>query len=345
MKSSNLIPFVRKSVENNMPILVVGEPGVGKTESIEQAINGMDAELYVRHAICMEPIDFRGFPCLFRDDTDKDKSYAQFVPYGDLNIMLNADKTTVFFYDDLGQASQSVQKAMMQLFLQREVNGKRISDHVRFIGATNRRGDRAGVNGLITPLISRQKCVVNFTIDVEDWVKWAYDNNIPPILIAFVHFRGAELLLDFDPNKVDDNGNDLVQQPSPRTVASVGHWMNLGYDPKKDMEIFEGTIGKAFAMEFAGFIDLYDKLGNLPNDIASGKGGECPSDPASMYALASALANKCDADHRSNIYEWCEENFPAEFQQVLILDAESIHKDDFKNSDTYNLWVTYLRNK
>jgi len=341
MKSSQVIPFVRKSVENNMPILVVGEPGVGKTQTIEQALEEYD--VYVRHAICMEPIDFRGLPCLFRNEEDKNKSYAEFVPYGDLNIMLNADKPTVFFYDDLGQASQSVQKAMMQLFLQREVNGKRISDNIRFIAATNRRGDRAGVNGLITPLISRQKCVINFSVDVDDWVKWAHDNNMPPILIAFIHFRGQELLLDFDPNKVDDNGNDLVQQPSPRTVASVGDWMNLGYSPKTDMEIFEGAIGRAFTLEFAGFIDLFDELGDLPNSIANRAEGECPSSPASMYALASSLAQRCDADHRANIHEWCDSNFPAEFQQVLVLDAESIHKDDFKNSDTYNLWVTNLR--
>jgi hypothetical protein len=340
MKSSLLIPFIQKSVEHNMPILIVGEPGVGKSQVVEQALS--EYPLYVRHAICMEPIDFRGMPCLFRDD----EAHAEFVPYGDLNIMLHCEQPTVFFYDDLGQASQSVQKAMMQLFLQREVNGKKISDNVRFIAATNRRGDRAGVNGLITPLISRQKSVVNFTVDVKDWVEWAHKNNMPPMLISFIHFRGQELLLDFDANKVDDNGNDLVQQPSPRTVSSVGDWMNLGYDILKDMEIFEGAIGKAFCLEFAGFIELFNELGSAPIDIAENKyQGDCPSSPSALYALSGALAQLCSSEvWAENISKWAQDNMPAEFQQVLLLDAENAHGDLFVNTSVYNQWATTLRN-
>jgi hypothetical protein len=257
--------------------------------------------------------------------------------------MLDAKEPVVFFYDDLGQSSQSVQKGMMQLFLQREVNGQKISDHVRFISATNRRGDKAGVNGLITPLISRQKAVINFTLDVADWIKWAHENKMPPILIAFIHFRGEEFLLDFDPNKVDEHGNDLVQQPSPRTVANVGDWMNAGFNLATDFEVFEGTIGRGFATELAGFIRLYDQLGQMPNLIAKGDEVTCPSDPASIYALASALASRSgEPESWKNISNWCMNNMPREFQQVVLLDAEMIHGEDIKNTTQYVEWTTKL---
>jgi hypothetical protein len=346
MKSSKLIPFLSHCLRENKPIFLTGEPGVGKTSVIEQAISDLGYESHIRHAVCMEPIDFRGFPCLERDKKDSTASYAHFVPYGDVKIMLEATEPVVFFYDDIGQSSQSVQKAMMALMLAREVNGKKISDHVRFIAATNRRGDGAGVGKIITPLISRQKCIVPFTLSVEDWIQWAHDNNMPPLLIAFIHFRGERLLLNFDPNKVDDHGNDLIQQPCPRTVANFGEWLNDGFDVKKDHEVFVGTIGEEFTREYQGFVDIYDKLGDMPNRICNGEKVGPPTDPASLYALSSCLASRSDDSKSwSHISSWSREYLPREYQQVLLLDAESMHKEKVFNTTEYSSWVCELKSE
>ena len=349
MKASKLIPFVISSLKLNKPIIITGEPGLGKTSEVEQAVSQLKGyKLYTRHPVCMEPIDFRGMPCLMRDN---EVPHAEFVPYGDMLTMINADSPVVFFYDDVGQTSVSVQKAMMALMLAREINGKKISDHVRFICATNRRGDNAGVGKMITPLISRQKSIITFTLDVDDWIAWAHDNNMPPILIAFIHFRGRavgdtpSMLLNFDPNKVDESGNDLIQQPCPRTVANFGEWLNEGYCIKKDREVFVGCIGEEFVREFSGFVSVYDELGSLPQDIASGKDvPTCPQDPSTLYALASCLAHKSgDANAWSNISKWCRDKMPREFQQVVLLDAECAHKDKIHDTSEYVEWVTEIR--
>lgn len=346
MKPSKLIPFLSHCLNANKPIFLTGEPGVGKTSVIEDAIKDVGFEYHLRHPVCMEPIDFRGFPCLERDGKDSAKSFAQFVPYGDVKIMLEATEPVVFYYDDIGQSSQSVQKAMMALMLAREVNGQKISDHVRFIAATNRRNDGAGVGKIITPLISRQKCIVPFTLSVEDWINWAHDNNMPPLLIAFIHFRGDTMLLNFDPNKVDNTGNDLIQQPCPRTVANFGEWLNDGFDIKKDHEIFVGTIGEEFTREYQGFVDVYDKLGDMPVKICNGEMIEAPSDPASLYALSSCLASRSDDQvFWSNIVVWAREKLPREYQQVLLLDAESMHKDKVYNTSEYSSWISELKNQ
>ena len=346
MKPSKLTPFLIHCLKNNKPIFLTGEPGVGKTSVIEDAIADLGYESHIRHAVCMEPIDFRGFPCLERDDKKSEASYAHFVPYGDVKIMLEATKPVVFFYDDIGQSSQSVQKAMMALMLAREVNGKKISDHVRFIAATNRRGDGAGVGKIITPLISRQKCVIPFTLCTEDWISWAHDNNMPHLLIAFIHFRGDKLLLNFDPNKVDESGNDLIQQPCPRTVANFGEWLNDGFDVKKDHEIFAGTIGEEFTREYQGFVDVYDKLGDMPVRICNGEMIDAPHDPATLYALSSCLASRSDNQVSwANIVVWSISKLPREYQQVLLLDAEAMHGDKVKNTSDYSAWVCKLKSQ
>jgi len=44
---------------------------------------------------------------------------AEFLPFGNLRKLINADKLTVCFFDDLGQATPAVQSSAMQLILSR----------------------------------------------------------------------------------------------------------------------------------------------------------------------------------------------------------------------------------
>ncbi len=76
---------------------------------------------------------------------------------------MTATKLTACFIDDLGQATPAVQAAAMQLILARTLNGHRVSDHVVFIAATNRRTDRAGVSGILEPVKSRFATLVELT--------------------------------------------------------------------------------------------------------------------------------------------------------------------------------------
>lgn len=344
MKPSQLIPFIELALKNNRPIIITGEPGVGKSDTVSKAIENVGYDSHVRQAVCLEPIHFTGFPCLEKDAKNPEKSHARYVPFGDTKIMMEATKPTVFFYDDIGQGSQSVQKAMMSLLLLREVNGQKISEHVRFIAATNRKGDGAGVGKIIQPFISRQKAIVPFTLSVDDWIAWAHKNNVPPMVIAFIHFRGKTLLHNFDPNKVDETGNDMIQQPCPRTVTNFGEWLNLGLSIRKDREVFVGTIGEEFVREYECFVDVFDKLGDMPKRICEGKDVDCPSDPATLYALSSCLAQRAgDSKDWENLSVWSKGNMPKEFQQVLLLDAEATHGEKVYNTSIYTQWVSDLK--
>ena len=87
MKASKLLKFIPLAITKKKPILLQGEPGVGKTDVIMQAVESLGHKIHVRHAVCMEPIDFRGFPTIKR--VDGEETSAEFVPYGDLLDMIN----------------------------------------------------------------------------------------------------------------------------------------------------------------------------------------------------------------------------------------------------------------
>lgn len=313
MKINELKTTIETLIKNGLPFLVKGSPGIGKTSVIEQVCDEQGVDLLVCHPVVCDPTDFKGLGA-------EVNGQAEFLPFGDLRTMMNAEKPLVVFFDDLGQSLPSVQASIMQLVLKREINGKKISDQVVFCCATNGTKDKAGVKRLLQPLLSRQSTILTIETDVDQWVKWAIDNQMPVELIAFIKFQGLKMLDNFDPNFVDETGDDMVNQPCPRTVANVGKLYKAGL---KSFEVIAGAVGQSFAVEFLAFCEVWQKLGNLPRDIYTGKGGECPTEPTAIFALVNALGrHSTDQVKFKNISDWMVKNLPAEFGAKFVTDIE-----------------------
>lgn len=257
-------------------MLIQSSPGIGKSDLVNLAVKQLGYDSITIHPVVEEPTDAKGLPAIVN-------GMADFLPYGNLRCMMEATKPLVVFLDDLGQAPQSVQAAYMQLLLAREINGKKISQHVRFIAATNRRADNAGVSGLITPLLSRFRATVELECDAGDWQKWAMQNGMPIELIAFIGLR-PDRLSTFDPK----NAREMKPFACPRTIAFLGEWLNAGVDA---LETMRGCVGEVFAAEFMGFRSIYNKVANLPAKVVLNPGKtEVPEERDVLFALSAALA-------------------------------------------------------
>lgn len=304
MLLTDAIPMMTKAFQNNMPVLLVGPPGIGKTDAIHEATSIVGMDMMVMHPAVSDPTDFKGLP--FSDSGE----VARFLPFEDLSRMIHAQAPLVVLVDDIGQAPLSVQAALMQLFLARRVGEMKISDKVVFVGATNRRMDKGGVVGLTEPIKSRFAAIINIDVDPKAWVQWALKNNMPSDLIAFIRFR-PHLLHDFKPS------NDLVNSPCPRTVANVGKWINLGVD---DYEVLAGAAGEGFAAEYLAYRKLIQHMPHPDRVLADPDGTEVPADPAVLYALCGALAHMVNIAQVDNLFRY-NERVPKEFQSLLVTDT------------------------
>ena len=103
----------------------------------------------------------------------------------------------------------------MQLILARRVNGHKVSKHVVFIAATNRRQDRAGVTGILEPVKSRFASIIELTADASEWIDWALENDVPMEVIGWIHYQPSMLT-------VGEATADIVNHPCPRTIAYAG---------------------------------------------------------------------------------------------------------------------------
>src|SRR5688572_14017524 len=211
MKPSAMHSLLTDLAPAHEPVLIVGSPGVGKSDLVKQVAGELSYDLIVTHPVVDDPTDYKGMPAVV---TREGLPAAQFLPFGDLWKMIEATEPTLVFMDDLGQAPPAVQAAIMQLILARRINSHAISDHVRFVAATNRRQDKAAVAGLISPLLDRFTTVLTLEFDLDDWVTWGLGNAMPVELLAFARHK-PDLMNKFEPNR------EMKKSPTPRSVAGL----------------------------------------------------------------------------------------------------------------------------
>lgn len=263
-------------------ILIKGPPGLGKTAIVTQAAAEAGMDLRIMHPAIADPTDFRGFPARSADGRS-----AEFLPFGDLAALIAAKRPTLALVDDLGQAPESVQKALMQLLHGRRLNEHRLPDHVVFCGATNDVKQMAGVTGIIEPVKSRWTSIVALEGHIDDWTEWALAQpHIPPTLIAFLRSAEAQskegpLLFAFKATR------ELTNSPCPRTWEAVGRMLSRGC---RNAEMLGGAVGVPAAAQLLAFLELADTCPTMAEITTDPRNARIPDSPSLKGLLSTAIA-------------------------------------------------------
>jgi len=299
MRAKNLSKFLIYSFESNKsPVLIKGAPGIGKTDCVYQSAAQVRWEEFYRDFAGVKPADITGkigakvvvfFPVV-DDPTDyKGMPFvidgkALFIPFGDALTLLHADTPTICFLDDLGQATPAVQSAVMQWILARRINSHKISDHVVFVAATNRREDRANVSGILEPVKSRfTGGIVELELNNEDWIDWAWKHDQPSELISFIQFR-PRMLFNFNPTR------DIENSPSPRTVAGVGRMIKTNVPAEIRFEAVKGAAGESFAVEFEAYLKVRLSLPSIHEIESNPHSATVPNEISAKFAVMGLVS-------------------------------------------------------
>lgn len=297
---------------DNLPILITGAPGIGKSDIVSQAAHDAGADIIISHPAVADPTDAKGLPW---PKVGADE--ATFLPFGELARAIHATKKTVWFLDDLGQASPAVQASFMQLLLARRVNGHVLPDCVTFVAATNRRTDRAGVSGILEPVKSRFATIVELVTTIDDWCAWAIRENIAPMLIAFLRYR-PDLLSKFEASA------DLTNSPVPRTWSHLAKIEALHLPPAIELTAFAGSVGEGAATEYLAFRSMASSLVNIDAILLNPDTAKVPDKPNELYATAVGLASRANDKTFSRIGVYANRLIDAmhgEFAVMMIRDA------------------------
>jgi hypothetical protein len=239
----------------------------------------------------MEPSDLRGIP--FRD-----KDYVEWAVPAMLPDAQRHGKSGVLFLDEITSAPPSVSAAAYQLILDRKLGAYEVPDGWAIFAAGNRQGDRGVTYTMPAPLANRFSHY-EVEVNLDDWVYWAYQNNIDERLIGFLRFR-PDLLFDFDP------AHNPVAFPSPRSWEFAHNALHKFEDhPELFLGALQSCVGPAAGVELKAFIDNLDNMPDL-DAILRGESVPTPKEIDLQYAVASALVGRAirarGSDQANEVY-------------------------------------------
>jgi dynein-related subfamily AAA family protein len=139
------------AVAADLPVLLWGEPGIGKTAALTQLGEALGLPLTTVIASVHEPSDFAGLPVVGDDPA------AQGVPMAppDWAVALVRAGRGLLFLDELSTAPPAVQAALLRLVLERRIGSLQLPPGVRIVAAANPKSSAADGWELSAPLANR----------------------------------------------------------------------------------------------------------------------------------------------------------------------------------------------
>src|SRR4051812_8592144 len=139
------------AVAADLPVLLWGEPGIGKTAALTQLAAALDLPLTTVIASVHEPSDFSGLPVVGDDPAQ------QGIPMAppDWAVRLVRAGRGLLFLDELSTAPPAVQAALLRLVLERRIGTLQLPSGVRIVAAATPRASAADGWELSPPLANR----------------------------------------------------------------------------------------------------------------------------------------------------------------------------------------------
>lgn len=299
MKPSQLAAALRSMIEIRQPCFVWGPPGIGKSQIVAQVAASMGREILDLRMAQLDPVDLRGLPTV----VDGRSSWAipDFLPRGG---------TGVVFLDELNRAPMMVQNAGLQFSLDFRIGEYILPPEWAIVAAGNRESDGGGVSRLISALGMRF-VHLDLAIDVDEWCKWAVKADLAPETIAFIRFR-PDLLHQYDPR--------ARANPSPRTWEFVSRITQQKPTAGIEHALVSGAVGDESAIEYTGFLRLYRELPSIDQIMLNPATAPVPTSPASLYAVASAIARRCSPSNVGRAIAYLD-RIGVEYAVMAIRDA------------------------
>lgn len=302
MKSSKIANALKTLIDIRQPVFLWGPPGIGKSQVVKKTARDLGLELIDIRAILLDPVDLRGLPRI-----DKDGLSQWCAP-----SFLPRKGAGVLFLDELNAAPPLVQAACYQLVLDRRLGEYVLPDGWSVVAAGNREQDRSVVHRMPSALANRF-VHIDFSVDVDEWTKWAVKTSIAPEVISFIRFRPG-LLHSFDPEK-----NDKAFA-SPRSWEFVSKLVQSVEDPGLLQDLVAGAVGKGAAAEFSGFIKVWDQLPTAKMILDDPMGIEIPKDPSVLFALCEMMGHATEKGNEQTVLAYAS-RLPAEFSVLLVREA------------------------
>ncbi|WP_195940089.1 ATP-binding protein [Romboutsia sp. 1001713B170131_170501_G6] len=244
--------------------LVVGESGIGKTALAKRLAKENNWSLVVIDGNLLKEGEIGGLPTIASylgvnsngDEIEKKTTvYAVHNKLREIDEEISKGNTVLLFIDEINRCEHTVQQELMNLILNREINGYKLHDDVKILAAMNpssKYGSDFDYQVVDMDAAQENRFVwLNMEPDHAQWLRWAIDEGIEQKVIEFISTFPEYL------HKI--NEGDV--SATPRSYERVSKSYKV-YKEQKDsipkavfLNVIKGNVGNVIAEEFISFIE------------------------------------------------------------------------------------------
>ena len=260
--------------------LVVGESGIGKTALAKKLANDNNWTLVTIDGNLLKEGEIGGLPTVESYESrdingnkieKKTTIYAVHNKLREIDEEINAGRSVLLFIDEINRCEHTVQQELMNLILNREINGYKLPENVKILAAMNpssKYGSDFDYQVVDMDAAQENRFVwLNMEPDYNGWIKWAIDAGIETKVIEFISTFPEYL------HKI----NDEDVRATPRSYERVSKTYKM-YKEQQDtiprsvfVNVIKGNVGKVIAEEFVSFVESnYSPLISF-DDVFSGE--------------------------------------------------------------------------
>ena len=179
--------------------LVVGESGIGKTALAKRLAKENNWSLVVIDGNLLKEGEIGGLPTIesyIGVDSNGNEVEKKATIYAVHNKLREIDKevangrTVLLFIDEINRCEHTVQQELMNLILNREINGYKLDDEVKILAAMNpssKYGSDFDYQVVDMDAAQENRFVwLNMEPDYTQWLNWAIDAGIEQKVIEFI---------------------------------------------------------------------------------------------------------------------------------------------------------------
>src|SRR3990167_8739605 len=158
------------AIQANAPIILWGEPGIGKTATVQQIVRDKDGYMYTFIASQRDPVDLTGamHPAMRGEQPVTRYSPPEWAV--ELNEFAKSGKLTILFLDEFSTAPSLMQAACLRALDEKMVRGYALDPAVRILLAANPAESAAYGHDLAPPTANRI-IHLDWNLSADEWAE------------------------------------------------------------------------------------------------------------------------------------------------------------------------------